>query len=883
MCEREKVREINIHIPSWSVCVCVCVCVCVSVCLSVHSSAVFMYVRMRDTHARTHAHTHTQDVKFEFCRSITEGGSIRASSKSTLRVMDCTFECSESRLDGGAVAIIGANAEVSTSSFRRCAAGGKGGALWAVGLQTYDVLEPWVLPVLHIHTECAFDKNSAVAMGGAVACIQQANCTMENSTFTDNKAAAAAASLLASGAVVSPQLGGAAAIDRSSFGNISGCHFTQNSADLGGAMSISEASNATVAACRFSGNTATDEDGEGSGGALIATSQSTVSVQNSHFVRNSAQGLGGGAMSVSCIACPSGAVTDVSLFANTFEGNSAPKGGGGAVMWNNSAQSLRVRRACDPGHYAQQASDGRAYCTACPPGTYKETVTAKSCTPCEAGKFSNVARATSSSTCTPCQAGKFEENSRSTSCTSCFKYRQEIGETLLDQQDNFFSPDGSASASDCVCNPGYSGNVLVGCQACPAGKYTACADKSPSELGLTGLDENLCAVLAGMSGTRLQQECINYRDNQGMPEDLCCICLESFSTTAQDNKGAFATCPLLGVFADAHCKESTCATGLREDSPITPWLGNLDEFLLEFDDNYWLVINGKDWSGEAKTLALAAKSGFDTTFAQRLSEDWNLDEVCFEWVFGAASRAEWSSLCYLAYDPLTSTCARGLDDFRGPSLWFVDFCSKFISELRLIESRETVLQDANPTCSCSEGICSGCPDGMACMAEDGSGVCYWPDDDSDAAGKETFTCSCSEEGCSGCPDGYTCESASGVCYVPDQGDAAGKETFTCSCSEEGCSGCPDGYTCEPDSGVCYDASSGEDGGGGKRRLLSLSRRANLPGNHQRTAGSSTADGEGQRARRSYASGGRRLLSTATVTMKTINCTDCEAGKYSTAD
>ena len=309
-------------------------------------------------------------------------------------------DCS-SDLDAGAVAIIGANAAISASTFKRCTARGTGGALWAVGLQTYDVLEPLVPAELHVHANCVFEHNWAVAMGGAVACIQQSNCTMQDSTFTSNMATTD--NLPASdSAFTNPQRGGAVAFSLLAHGVVSDCQFHSNSADVGGAMSISEKSIVTVDASHFSSNTATTEDGQqGSGGALDVSAQSTVSIEHSDFDDNTAKGLGGGAMSMTCISCPSGAVTDVSLFANKFRRNSAPNGGGGAVLWNHSAQELRVRRACEPGWYAVPGSDGREYCSRCPAGSYKESVTAQSCTLCEPGKFSNVEQATTSNTCMP--------------------------------------------------------------------------------------------------------------------------------------------------------------------------------------------------------------------------------------------------------------------------------------------------------------------------------------------------------------------------------------------------------------------------------------------------------------------------------------------------
>ena len=104
---------------------------------------------------------------------------------------------------------------------------------------------------------------------------------------------------------------------------IQSCTFEGNTAPEGGALAVATESSVTIQNSQFKGNTASQE-----GGALDVATESSVTVQRTEFISNTAAGLGGGALHVS-------SSKRQDLAGNTFTGNVAPNGGGGAVLWQN--------------------------------------------------------------------------------------------------------------------------------------------------------------------------------------------------------------------------------------------------------------------------------------------------------------------------------------------------------------------------------------------------------------------------------------------------------------------------------------------------------------------------------------------------------------------
>ena len=115
-------------------------------------------------------------------------------------------------------------------------------------------------------------------------------------------------------------------------------------------------------------------------------------------------------------------------------------------------------------------------CTACVAGTYKPAAGSAACTLCGAGKYSTTVGALSVSTCLNCAEGKYSETVGASGeylCAYCPAYST--------------CPEGSASATACRCNVGYSGSDGSACSACSQGTYkpvTGSSACSPCPIGM---------------------------------------------------------------------------------------------------------------------------------------------------------------------------------------------------------------------------------------------------------------------------------------------------------------------------------------------------------------------------------------------------------------
>jgi len=108
-------------------------------------------------------------------------------------------------------------------------------------------------------------------------------------------------------------------------------------------------------------------------------------------------------------------------------------------------------------------------CAVCAAGSYKFGHGPSECTPCEAGKFSDLVRSTA---CYNCGPGSYT-NADLTRCLLCPADTTSLAAAL--------------SVNDCVCIAGLSGTVGL-CEACPAGSYkpepgtAACSDCAPGKV-----------------------------------------------------------------------------------------------------------------------------------------------------------------------------------------------------------------------------------------------------------------------------------------------------------------------------------------------------------------------------------------------------------------
>ena len=372
------------------------------------------------------------------CQSIDDGGAVLAYDNAIVTMLASTIQRSSTQGKGGGVALVGAHAHFTSSYFVGCTSEA-GGAVWASGLARYpNVPIQSTVELL----ACEFMNNSAVT-GGAVAVDTESLIVIQEVAFTHN---------LARGD--------------------------------GGAIALSAAARATVINSNFGWNFAAAV------GGAVATLQASATIQSSRFYENIAVGLGGAALHMS--------VSTVDLFANIFHGNSAPSGGGGAVLWDGL--SPVVRMACDLGWFADAGQyENLAFCTPCPPGSFKDSVEARVCTLCDSGTYSPAVGATSLTTCIPCEAGKYQNATGSSMCEFCSSNSDSLG--------------GSVSPSFCLCNAGYSGTA-GNCVACAPGEYKIFRGNLDIESSLTCSGSCLCEPSSGQSTGIFSDGPGKYGDSQ---------------------------------------------------------------------------------------------------------------------------------------------------------------------------------------------------------------------------------------------------------------------------------------------------------------------------------------------------------------------------------
>ena len=178
-----------------------------------------------------------------------------------------------------------------------------------------------------------------------------------------------------------------------------------------------------------------------------------------------------------------------------------------ADSWANATgSSARSACLCNVGF---TGADGGP-CTACVAGKYKNTTGSALCEDCGTGKYSGQVGAETESVCTicpdaasspagstlqehcrcnlgytgsdggpcdPCIPGTYKAEAGSAQCVACAegKYLEHAAAILQSEcvscVENSHSEPGSANATDCSCNAGYTGSDGGPCVACVAGKY----------------------------------------------------------------------------------------------------------------------------------------------------------------------------------------------------------------------------------------------------------------------------------------------------------------------------------------------------------------------------------------------------------------------------
>jgi predicted outer membrane repeat protein len=90
--------------------------------------------------------------------------------------------------NGGALAIVGAQAQVAEAKFSKCTSAGSGGAIWASGFQ-FTVYPNIDFQTTHLSLRfCTFENNSALALGGGALHVKDTNLTLSMNVFSGNSA-----------------------------------------------------------------------------------------------------------------------------------------------------------------------------------------------------------------------------------------------------------------------------------------------------------------------------------------------------------------------------------------------------------------------------------------------------------------------------------------------------------------------------------------------------------------------------------------------------------------------------------------------------------------------------------------------------------------------
>lgn len=168
--------------------------------------------------------------------------------------------------------------------------------------------------------------------------------------------------------------------------------------------------------------------------------------------------------------------------------------------------------ACVAGTYSTASGASAAEtCRLCIAGTYSTgtaVVSSASCEGCLTGQFSTASGAPASSTCAACSSGTYATQQQATACTSCPSNSGTGGST------------GSTQRGQCVCDPGYVGNLAnlaQTCAACPANSYCAGLSQAscPSNTRSPPLSSQAlqCRCVAGYRCTYRRNATADFRFN----------------------------------------------------------------------------------------------------------------------------------------------------------------------------------------------------------------------------------------------------------------------------------------------------------------------------------------------------------------------------------
>eukprot|EP00611_Tribonema_gayanum_P001665 TRINITY_DN1121_c0_g1_i2.p1 TRINITY_DN1121_c0_g1~~TRINITY_DN1121_c0_g1_i2.p1 ORF type:complete len:1342 (+),score=240.10 TRINITY_DN1121_c0_g1_i2:48-4073(+) len=304
-----------------------------------------------------------------------QGGSVKAGSKSSVVVQDCTFSDEKAVSDGGAIVSVGGNVTCYSSRFMRNKAGATGGAIAVLGSDGESGGRVSLI-------DCTVSDSSA-GKGGAVSAdfgdFTCAGCDMQRNTAKEN-AGTLAATNTARMIITSSALAYSVAQGAGSLGGIlyagddaqvtlTGVTLANSSAASGGALAVDgmlRCSNST-----FTGTSAYDSGGSIYGGSNSALALDSVTIYNSTAVVNGGAISAQGTLIMKASMCSdvsaqskggclhAGPLSTIAVNISSF--TSATSGVGGAVA---AEGNLTCHRCIFVGNFAGDTGGALATTTA---------------------------------------------------------------------------------------------------------------------------------------------------------------------------------------------------------------------------------------------------------------------------------------------------------------------------------------------------------------------------------------------------------------------------------------------------------------------------------------------------------------------------------------
>jgi len=427
-----------------------------------------------------------------------EAGHISCSRSfgcSSVFIDSILFLCSNFISDESLLSIDGSQLQIRNSSFESCASSSDGSVVQALSESKVQIFYS------------RFENISSSQVGGAISAVG-AHLQISWSEFNN------CSSEMGGGAISAVNYSCSRSAGISSTIQIQSSSFRNCRSGSDGGAITSTSGVVSVFQSYFYGCTAQQY-----GGAIEArTGMMNVSffVAESSFEGNSANGYGGGAISLSNVQ---------SILASlNFTGNRAMNGGGGAVLWEGKEAIL----SCGPGYFLAKSSQSICYvcsggkyqsehgvvlesgCLSCIAGTYSYQG-ASVCLFCENGKFFTGQGGSSQSSCLRCPAGTFQTGSgmvRPSDCKMCPEgtYSSHPGASMCTscEAGKYSSSKNSSTEADCEssCSPGqYSVLGSSSCLLCYPGKYS-------SAIGATSLSSCISCQSGTYSSFQMAIACI---------------------------------------------------------------------------------------------------------------------------------------------------------------------------------------------------------------------------------------------------------------------------------------------------------------------------------------------------------------------------------------